>query len=108
MNGHNYSPFALFVTALILLCLPFAFISVVVDGLTPDDPWTYDDDTPIVCRVQGCGKRPSSHEWEYRFCMDHYGRIKGSTCRYNSCREEPLYDEYWRMYCGEHIMFAKR
>ena len=66
---------------------------------TKDDPWTNFDGSAIVCRHQGCGKKPVYSDWNRRYCSLH---IKGEHyCRYPGCSNR-ISNSSTSRYCSEH------
>ena len=47
------------------------------------DEWHNYDGSEIICRVQGCGKRPLYSNWDNRFCAEHIDRSQNHSNEYN-------------------------
>ena len=53
-----------------------------------NDEWHNFDGTPIVCRVQGCGKKPVYANWADRFCEEHLDQSTNHKKQYDSSIEK--------------------
>ena len=47
-----------------------------------NDEWHYSNGTPIVCRVNGCGKTPLHSNWDDRFCEEHLNKSENHSNEY--------------------------
>ena len=50
------------------------------------DSWHNYDGTEIVCRRNGCGKKPLYSDWNRRYCSTHINDTH--YCRYPNCMNE--------------------
>ncbi len=70
---------------LIILSLTIIFKCITLFGKDDNhDEWHNFDGTPIVCRYNGCGKKPLYSNWEDRFCAEHIDRSANHKNQYNS------------------------
>lgn len=79
MNNKNLKALLIIITLIVIVkCISFW-------GKDKDiDEWHNFDGTPIVCRVNGCGKTPLYSNWEDRFCSEHIDRSVNHKSQYNS------------------------
>ena len=47
------------------------------------DEWHYSNGESIVCRVDGCGKKPVYSNWNDRFCEEHLNKSENHASQYS-------------------------
>lgn len=69
------------ISTLIVLCAILCVCAAVWHGAA--DKQQGATDTPIVCRVSGCGQTPVYTDWDDRYCKDHLDRSKNHASSYD-------------------------
>ncbi|MBR1532943.1 MAG: hypothetical protein IJ639_01140 [Ruminococcus sp.] len=65
------------ITILIIILIVVAISSISSSNNTKDE-WHNFDGSEIVCRVNGCGKKPVYSNWDKRFCSEHLYKISNN------------------------------
>lgn len=63
--------------AAVCICIYNSFISK-----SKEDKWHYSNGESIICRVNGCGKKPVYSNWNDRFCEDHLNKSENHASEY--------------------------